>query len=392
MTAEIQQAVLEIAAGTEAIRQPDIVPVDPAGTLMPKQESASIGRRGRVFQWVIPALLAGAMGLGLALYNQHEQSVNQEVMSLQQQAKKEALAGHYSEAVKLLQKAQDKRPHYDALTRDQELAAKAAQLQTQLAGASEQLKAQKLDEGEKALTKISDTIGGREEPLFAPLQKELESNQVTLTVLRVKSELDKLTTVDALADKLDTISGLSGKEAAAVKSQIISKIVGLSYSSAEEKLRKKDFSGALEEVDNGLSYDTSNKKLTAYRTQIEQAKQEFEQAEAERIQLAQQKAAEEDLNNRTAAVSVSNVEAVLDNYGDLMISGTAVNSATRPIYSISVSLELYSSSTGAYLGTVYADVSPFRLEPGESGSFSTWYYGVYEQATVSAVNASWYLE
>ena len=391
MTEEVRQAVLEVAAGTEAIRLPQAA----AGKLGDDQRPAQAavkGGSGRVFQWIIPFLLAGVVALGLTLYYKYEQSVNQEVMALQQQAKKEALAGRYSEAVQLLERAEEQRPRFAALTRDRELAAKAAQLKNQLDGASAQLKAKKLDEGEKALRQIADMIGKRQEPLFAPLQKSLAADQVMLTVLRIKGQLDKLTTVDALADKLVTVRGLSGQEAAAVKAQIINKIAGISYSSAEEKLRKKDFAGALEAVDNGLSYAADNPKLTSYRKQISEAKREFEEAEAKRIQLAQQKAAEEELNNRTAAVDVSGVTAVLDDYGDLTISGTVTNTATRPIYSVSVYLNIYSSSSGAFIGDAYANVSPFRLEPGESGSFSTSYYGVYEQAEVSVDNASWYLE
>lgn len=392
MTEEVRQAVLEVAAGTEAIRLPQAAAGKPGDDQRLAQAAVTKGGSGRVFQWIIPIMLAGVVALGLTLYYKYEQSVNQEVMALQQQAKKEALAGRYSEAVQLLERAEEQRPRFAALTRDRELAAKAAQLKNQLDGASAQLKAKKLDEGEKALKQIADMIGKRQEPLFAPLQKSLAADQVMLTVLRIKGQLDKLTTVEALADKLDTVRGLSGQEAAAVKTQIINKIAGISYSSAEEKLRKKDFAGALEAVDNGLSYATDNPKLTSYRKQISEAKREFEEAEAKRIQLAQQKAAEEELNNRTAAVDVSGVTAVLDDYGDLTISGTVTNTATRPIYSVSVYLTIYSSSSGAYIGDAYANVSPFRLEPGESGSFSTSYYGVYEQAEVSVDNASWYLE
>lgn len=392
MTEEVRQAVLEVAAGTEAIRLPQAAAGKLGDDQRPAQAAVTKGESGRVFQWIIPFLLAGVVALGLTLYYKYEQSVNQEVTALQQQAKKEALAGRYSEAVQLLERAEEQRPRFAALTRDRELAAKAAQLKNQLDGASAQLKAKKLDEGEKALKQIADMIGKRQEPLFAPLQKSLAADQVMLTVLRIKGQLDKLTTVDALADKLDTVRGLSGQEAAAVKAQIINKIAGISYSSAEEKLRKKDFAGALEAVDNGLSYAADNPKLTSYRKQISEAKREFEEAEAKRIQLAQQKAAEEELNNRTAAVDVSGVTAVLDDYGDLTISGTVTNTATRPIYSVSVYLHVYNSSSGAYIGDAYASVSPFRLEPGESGSFSTSYYGVYEQAEVSVDNASWYLE
>lgn len=394
LTEEVRQAVLEVAAGAEAVRKPGSSLIRPeAGGALSPREQAPVKKRGagRVFQWVIPLLLAGCTALGLTLLHQHEQSVNRDVLALQQQAKTEALAGKYDSAVSLLDRAGNARPGYAALTRDRELAAKAAQLQTRLYSVAGLLKAKKLSEGEKELNAVEGLIGKREEPLFAPLKKELAADQVMLTVLKIKSELDKLSTVDALAAKLDTLKGLSGTEAAAVKKQIIGKIASISYSAAEQKLRKKDFAGALEEVDTGLSYDADNEKLTAYRKQVEEAKREFEKAEAERIQLAQQQAAEEDMKNRTAAVDVTGLQAVLDEYGDLMISGTATNKATRAIYSISVNLSIYDSS-GAYLGETYADVSPFRLEPGESGSFSTYYYGVYEQATVSVANATWYLE
>ncbi|MFC3747093.1 hypothetical protein [Paenibacillus sp. GCM10012306] len=116
-------AVLEMAADTEVLRQPN--------TSAGKQEeialqgtSTSTPRKGssQVFQWVIPLLLAGVIGTGLMLYYNHELSVNQEVMALQQNAKKEALAGRYSDAVQLLEQAIEKRPSYAALTRDRELA------------------------------------------------------------------------------------------------------------------------------------------------------------------------------------------------------------------------------------------------------------------------------
>lgn len=387
LTAEVRQAVLEVAAGAEAMQRP---PAYQQGESVAKREDKAAGTGG-VFQWLIPLLLAGCVGLGLMLYYSHEQSVNRTVAALHQQAKKEALAGRYSQAVKLLDEASAKRPGFAALRRDRDLAAKAAGLQSQLKEAAEQLKAQKLDSGEKALKQIAAAVSEREEALFAPLKKELAADQVKLTVMKVKSGLDKLHTVDALAEKLDSLNGLSGQEAAAVKAQIIGKIVGISYAAAEKKLRDKDFAGALDEVDSGLLYAADNEKLTAYREQIVQAKQEFEEAEANRIRLAEQKAAEEDLNNRTAAVEVSGLQVVLDDYGDLQISGTVTNKATRPIDSVSISLDIYDLS-GAYLGNTYASVSPYRLEPGESGDFSASYYGVYSKAKVSVANATWYLE
>lgn len=394
LTEEMRQAVLEMAAGTEALRRPDVLAGQSEEIPLRGGAIAAESKKGRgsAFQWVIPLLLAGVIGAGLVLYYNHEESINQDVLALQQHAKKEALAGRYPEALSSLEQAIEKRPGFAALTRDRELTLKAAQILTQLDGVTNQLKSQKLNESDKSLKEIANIIGKREEPLFAPLQKRLAEQQTRLKVLQIKGELDKLKTISALADKLDSIRNLSSEEAAAVKAQIINKITGISYSSAEAKLRKKDFAGALTDVDNGLFYSPDNEKLTAYRKQITEAKRAFEKAQAKRIQLAEQKAAEEDLKNRTSAVNVSDLQVVLDEYGDLLITGTVKNTATRPIYSISLNLEIYSSAYGDYIGGTYADVSPYKLNPGESGSFSTSYYGVYQQVEVSAANASWYLE
>ncbi|MNI97047.1 hypothetical protein D3C73_1556190 [compost metagenome] len=85
------------------------------------------------------------------------------------------------------------------------------------------------------------------------------------------------------------------------------------------------------------------------------------------------------------------IHIVLDEYGDLQISGTIRNKATRTIYSVDLSLGIYDEA-GAALGQTYVSVNPYQIAPGESGDFTTTYYGVYEQAQVSVVNATWYLE
>ncbi|GGF90140.1 hypothetical protein GCM10010912_39140 [Paenibacillus albidus] len=349
------------------------------------------GQTGSVFAWVIPLLLLGVVGLGLGLYYKYEAGINRQVLALQQQAEAEALEGRYGAAVELLDTAAGKRPRYQALALDREIAAEAAELQQQLAAAAEGLKTQQLQTSEAAMKAITQAVAGRQEPVFAALQKELATSQVKLAVMKVKSELDKLNTVDALAVKLGAVVNLEGEEAEAVKKQIISKLAGLSYTAAEKLLKLKDFAGALQAVDKGLSYAPEDEQLSAYRKRIQSEKLAFEQAEQERIERAQQQAAEEDLTNRTAAVDVTGIQVILDEYGDLEIRGTVNNKATRPIYSIDVSLGIYNES-GSYLGETYASVYPYRLEPGESGEFTVSYYGVYEEAQASVVNVTWYLE
>lgn len=346
---------------------------------------------GLVFAWIIPMLLLGVILAGLSLIYKYELQVNHEVSALHKQAQTEALEGHYTKAVALLNSAAAKRPNYQALALDRAVTSEAAEWQNQLHSAAEGLKKQQIQSSETSIHAIAKALANRSEPVFAALRKELSAKQLTLAVMKVKSELDKLNTVDALASKLNSVEALKGNEAEAVKQQIISKLAGLSYTAAEKLLKKKDFAGALKAVDKGLAYAPENEQLSTYRKRIQSEKLAFEQAEHKRIELAAQQAAKEDLNNRTAAVEVKGINVTLDEYGDLQISGTISNKATRTIYSIDLSLGIYNES-GAYLGQTEASVDPYRIAPGESGEFTATYYGVYEQAQVSVVNATWYLE
>lgn len=348
-------------------------------------------KRGSAFTWLIPLLLVGVVSLALMVFYKYETQVNEQVEAQHQQADIEATAGRYAAALQLLDSATVKRPHYQALRLDREIVAEAVVLQEQLAEAAEGLKTQKLQASEESMKAVADSLMKREEPVFAVLKQELVAGQMKLTVMKVKSELDKLNTVAALGEKLDSISKLEGQEVTAVKAQIINKLVGVSYAEAEKMLGNKDFTGALKAVDKGLSFASDNDKLSDFRERILSEKVSFEKAEQERIELAEQQAAQEDLNNRTAAIEVTDISVFLDDYGDLEISGTVSNTATRPIYSINLNLAVY-DAVGSYLGETYASVSPYRLESGENGGFTASYYGVYEQAQVSVVNATWYLE
>ncbi|XOI98223.1 FxLYD domain-containing protein [Paenibacillus polymyxa] len=354
----------------------------------PRQSKTS---QGRAFSWIIPLLLAAVMGALLTFYYKQEMSINAEVKTLHQQAEQAALEGKYKEALQLLDSALTKRPNYDALIQDRQITAKAFNLMNQLDEASISLKTGKLSAGDKTIQAVAKALMEREEPVFAKVRAAFNNRKVTLAVLKVKKEIDSLTTIEALAEKLDTVSNLKGKEAETVEKQIVDKLASISYKEAEQQVKQKNFTTALQTVDQGLSYAPENEKLTSYRERVLSEKKAFEKAEADRIQLAEQQAAEEDLMNRTAAVSVVNVDATLDMYGDLYISGSLINNATRPISSVTVLIDIYDID-GVYLGQTYADVYPSWLDVGEEGFFETYYYGVYEEAEISVVNATWYLE
>lgn len=138
----------------------------------------------------------------------------------------------------------------------------------QLDEASTSLKTGKLSAGDKTIQAVAKALMEREEPVFAKVRAAFNNRKVTLAVLKVKKEIDSLTTIEALAEKLDTISDLKGKEAETVEKQIVDKLASISYKEAEQQVKQKNFTIALQTVDQGLSYAPENEKLTSYRERV----------------------------------------------------------------------------------------------------------------------------
>ena len=224
--------------------------------------------------------------------------------TLHHQAEQAALNGKYTEALELLDEALAQRPNVEALVQDRQVTEQANQLLKQMDEAANLLKTGKLSEADKIIQSAEKSLSKRQEPVFDKARAALNNRKVTLAVLKVKKEIDQITTVDALADKLKTLSKLSGEEAEAVKKQITDKLAAISYKQAEQQVKKRDFTAALQTVDNGLFYAPDDQKLTKYRDEVLREKKTFEKAEEERIRLAEQQAAEEELRNRTGAVYV----------------------------------------------------------------------------------------
>lgn len=398
-TRNAEEASICVNCGTTLLQKDTaslLEQVGPQETAASVEATAHAGTKatssqGKVMAWIIPILVLGITALSLTLYYRYEMNQNKQVLNWHEQASEKALSGSYKEAMGIIDTALAKRPTFAALLSDRKILTEALAIQEQLAQVATQLKTQKVKEGEKLLKTIGDSLKGKQEPLFEPLQAELINNQTTLAVLKVKAEIDSLNTVDALVEKLESINKIAGEEAKAIAQQIMNKLVDVSYKEAEAKLKKSDFPKALQIVDYGLYHVPDSDKLTDYRKYIVDKRQAFERAEAQRIQLAEQQAAQEELNNQTAAIDLIEISSVLDEYGDLQIKGKIKNVATRPIYDVELVIEIYDLE-GNFINQVNAYIDPYYLEPGAKGDFVTTYSSAYTEAEVVATKASWYVD
>ncbi|MCM3727384.1 zinc ribbon domain-containing protein [Neobacillus cucumis] len=337
-----------------------------------------------VFSLVISA------GSGYAYYS-HQIETNKSVTSLKEKAENDALKGQYAQALSSIKKAKTLRPNYKVLIEDEEKITKAIKAESSLKEISNSLKTQQIDKADSQINKLKITLQTLKGPLYALLNNQLEEKSTTLAVAKIKVEINHLNTVEELAGKLNTLSSLSSSETDEVKRLILTKVVELTTKAAETQLGEKNFTEAMTTVDKGLEYAANDTKLLSFKDRIKGEQASFEKAEQERIQKAIEVAAQEDLNNHTAAVTIDNLNVYTDEYGDLHITGDLKNHATVSISSIKIYYTVYDVN-GDSLGTDYTYGDPFYLEPGENGSFDNYQYGVYQDCTVKITKITWELD
>jgi cell division protein FtsL len=383
-----------IAAADESLPEELTDNEDEVNTTENSAEVSRSERKRFTFKGALPVIFPLVsfllVAIGLSYYYIQEKEVNAEVLDIKKSAEETALKGDYEASKKLLEEGISKRPAFIVLQEDLELVDLAIELEGILDTASSKIKKTEFEAASKGLVSLKSKINNSESPLFEPFKAKVEEKEVQIAVGTIKKELNGLKTVDELAGKLSILAALPEKEATPVKTEILNKIIQISTDDAEGKLKGKQFTDAFSIIDKGLEYASNDKKLLAFRDRVEQERSAFEQAEQQRIEQAMEAAAQEDLKNRTAAVEVLGLTAEVDEYGDLYVTGEVKNTATAAISSVTIYYSVYDANN-SYITEGSATVYPYYLEPGESGSFDDIYYGIYQDATVTVDNITWYL-
>ncbi|WP_147404950.1 FxLYD domain-containing protein [Oceanobacillus halophilus] len=342
------------------------------------------------FAWLIPIISLFLVSTGLLTYYYYEKNINEEVLNLQKAAEEAALDGDYSEAVEALNKAIQLRPDYEVLAKDLEEIQLAKSLYDEIDKVQKRIKEKDYENAETQIFQLKEKVNVQSGPLFTAFSTLIDSEESSMKIGMIKQELDDITTIDALKDKLQVIETLSTDDGKEVKEQILTKIVKMTVDNATAELEENQFSDALDTVTKGLEYKPDDEQLLSLKSKIEQEEIAFEQAEQERIEQAMEAAAREDLQNRTAAVEVITFETEMDEYGDVYIYGTVRNVATRGISDVTIYYTLYDAD-GLYYDEGMAYVYPYQLNPGDQGSFEDIVYFINEEVTVEIDNITWYL-
>lgn len=309
-----------------------------------------------------------------------EQKKNNHVLELQQAAEANALEGNFTEATKLLEDAVEVRPDYDVLQRNLEEVNRAQTFANQLDAALTLSANQQFDQAEQELTTLTNQLADENSPLFTHFEALITTEEENITIEKIKLELLTITNIDELANKLNTLEALSNSKAEDVKTEIMNKIVQFAFEEASTLYTDGYFEEALTMLNKGLNYSSNNEQLLAFKDEIEQA-----------ITALEEQAVQDDLHNRTAAVEVTYFDAVLEENGDITISGTLISTATIPIYSLTVYLAIFDED-GNFLFEDILSVEPYELNPGDEGIFEGVIEDVNQEAYIEITNITWYFD
>ncbi|MEN2467324.1 zinc ribbon domain-containing protein [Ornithinibacillus sp. JPR2-1] len=333
-----------------------------------------------LFPYVIPLISLVLVSVFLIFTYLSEQRKNDQVLELQQLAEANALEGNFTEATKLLEDAIEIRPDYDVLQQNLDEVNRAQTFADQLDAALTLSANQQFDQAEQELTTLTNQLAAENSPLFTSFEVLITAEEETITIEKIKLELPTITNIDELANKLNTLEALSNTEAEAVKTEIMDKIVQIAFEEASTLYTDGYFEEALAMLNKGLNYSSNNEQLLAFKDEIEQAITAFEE-----------QAVQDDLHNRTAAVEVTYFDAVLEENGDITISGTLISTATVPIYSLTVYLAIFDEE-GNFLFEDVLFVEPYELNPGDEGIFEGVLEDVNQEAYIEITNITWYFD
>ena len=361
------------------------------GKKLEEQLHPSSYKKKKILVYLTPFISLLFVSSGLILTHNYESKVNATVLNFQEKAEKAALAGEYEKALSYIKSGLSYRNEYEVLEKEKVIVESVIDLNQDLNDVEQKIMNEHFEDAQKELNTIKKQVDTTSSPLFVKLSYEIDQVETSVKVGAMKEEINQLSTIDELADKLSTLYSMEVQEASEIKQQIYLKMVSISASDAEENLDHKHFNKALNSVDEALQYVVNNEKLLSLKDRIIEEKTAFEVAEQERINKAIEVAKMEEQLNLTKAIELVEVEIKVDKYGDAYIEGSVKNNGTESAHSIVIEFRVLNEK-GSIIEEGKTNVFPNKLQPGQVGNFEHISYSTKEKAKVEITNISWLLE
>jgi tetratricopeptide (TPR) repeat protein len=360
------------ARNSYAASAPDQVKLRPVMWVMP------------LTSFVVALLIIG----GTYLY---QVSVDDDVERSRKIAENYVLKGEMQKAEILLKSALEKRPNHKTIQADLHWIDLVQGVEKLMQTAQEQTQGKDYAKALATLEQAEKQAGSFAGELGDSLRRRITDQKHAVTVAQVKAELDGKQTLEELAPLLTKVADLNLPEAKQAAAEVRKRMAEVALAQAKTLVDQKQFDSALTLINKALGYDASNEQLLAYKEQIASQQTAFEQAEQQRLEQAMIAAAREEEANRTKAVQVVSVEGQAGEYGDYIITGQVKNSGTRPVSDVYVTFTLTNANGDREELSTY--VSPYTLQPGETGTFDYTYYLLDESdLKVEVTDVTWMVE
>lgn len=340
---------------------------------------------------VVMPLLSAVITVSLTCtYYFYQVSISKSVEKNRITAENMALQGNISGAYPIIDKALSLRPNNETLKADKKFLQDGEIVNSHINVLDSYIKKKDYNKALNELDETSNLISDKAGAFYSLLNKNIDNKKMGITVLQIKNEMNNKSSIEDLAELLNKISNYNVKEASETAAELRKRISSIAYDTANEYLKKNDFTSALQTLNKGITYNPNDKKLINFKQIIISEKNSFEAAEQTRLQNAMASAAMEDKNNKTNAVEVTSTSTSVNKYGDFVIKGNIKNIATKPISSVQIYYTMYDSNN-TELGSDSTYVYPNHLDINDTGQFENTEYGTSKGHHIKITNITWVL-
>ncbi|MET3681960.1 tetratricopeptide (TPR) repeat protein [Alkalibacillus flavidus] len=367
------------------------------GAQLPKDYEDRKQSPNRVNRWwftpLITLICVLMAGIGLHFYLEYN---NSKAQSLYNEGVDYAMDGQYAKAQQAFDEAQSYNDNLEAAKTNEAFMDVALDVNEQLSNAKTLMDQGAYQQALQTTQEAESALSGYNGEVINQLLDTVMETRNNIKINQIDQRLNNNPSIEELKILLWQVESIELDDAAELESLIRERIVNYVTNEANNMLKTNQFSSAIAIIEDGLRYAPENEQLTSLKSTVENQKADFETQQQKRIEQALSQYELEQEHNANNAVEMVDIEASLNEFDEISVTGEVKSTATRPIHSISVSYTLYDDSDNEILNNE-TFVYPDTVYPDETGQIEHTHSDLpedfdSEEISITVEGISWYLD